>query len=129
VLAACEAIQHSEIPEQSALFQKMFDQSNIQYFGGRLPDYKVLVVYDVWYWETERCGYPPTDPAPDAYCFIDFSGRQIFIRFLAYNTGGCSMEEFLLHEMTHAAYKPKAKCKIGMHPEMADYPIVAMKPL
>ena len=82
----------------------MYRQFNTQYFGGRLPDYKILVVYDVWYWETERCGYPPCDPSvPDADGFIDFSGRQIFIRFLAHQTTCPAMEEILLHEMAHAA--------------------------
>ena len=82
----------------------MYRQFNTQYFGGRLPDYKILVVYDVWYWETERCGYPPCDPSvPDADGFIDFSGRQIFIRFLAHQTTCPAMEEVLLHEMAHAA--------------------------
>jgi len=104
VLAVCQEIQCAEIPEQSAVFQEMYRQFNTQYFGGRLPDYKILVVYDVWYWETERCGYPPCDPSvPDADGFIDFSGRQIFIRFLAHQTTCPAMEEILLHEMAHAA--------------------------
>jgi hypothetical protein len=103
--AGClEEIQHSEIPEQSALFQRMFQQFNRRYFAGRLPDYKVLVVYDVWYWETKRCGYPPSfPPACEAVGFIDFAGRQIFIRFLGYHTRGFTMAESLTHEMTHAA--------------------------
>src|SRR5215472_9637479 len=42
---SAEEIQHSEIPEQSALFQRMFQRFNIRYFAGRLPDYKILVVY------------------------------------------------------------------------------------
>jgi hypothetical protein len=56
VLAACEEIQRSEIPRQSRLYQRMFQKFNIRYFAGRLPDYKIRVVYDVWYWGTERCG-------------------------------------------------------------------------
>jgi hypothetical protein len=104
VLAVCEEIQHSEIPEQSALFQRMFQRFNIRYFAGRLPEYEVLVVYDVWYWETKRCGYPPCfPPACEAAGFIDFAGRQIFIRFLGYHTDGLTMAEFLTHEMAHAA--------------------------
>jgi hypothetical protein len=104
VLAVCEEIQHSEIPEQSALFQRMFQRFNIRYFAGRLPDYKILVVYDVWYWETMRYGYPWSfPPAREAVGFIDFAGRQIFIRFLGYNTGGLTMAESLTHEMAHAA--------------------------
>jgi hypothetical protein len=55
VLAVREEIQHSEVPEQSVIFQGMFHQFNTQYVGGRLPDYRILLVYDVWYWVTERC--------------------------------------------------------------------------
>ncbi len=36
----------------------MFQEFNIQYFAGSLPDYKIVVVCDVWFWETERWGYP-----------------------------------------------------------------------
>jgi hypothetical protein len=101
VRALCEEIQRSEIPAQSALFQEMFQTFNRQYFAGRLPDYRILVVYDVWYWETERCGYPPFfPPAAEAHGFIDFDGRQIFIRFLA---GVLTMPQTLIHEMAHAA--------------------------
>jgi hypothetical protein len=104
VLAVCEEIQHSEIAEQSRLYQRMFQQFNIRYFAGRLPDYKIRVVYDVWYWETERCGYSPCFPSADeAAGFIDFAGRQIFIRFLALHTCGLTMAEYLIHEMAHAA--------------------------
>jgi hypothetical protein len=62
VLALCEEIQYSEIPEQSALLQEMFDSFNLQYFDGGLPDYKILVVYDVWYWEKGLCGSTETLP-------------------------------------------------------------------
>jgi hypothetical protein len=104
VLAACEEIQHSEIPEQSGLYQRMFQRFNIRYFAGGLPDYKIRVVYDVWYWETERCGYPKFfPPACEAVGFIDFAGRQIFIRFLGFHSGGLTMAEHLTHEMAHAA--------------------------
>jgi hypothetical protein len=102
--AVCEEIQHSEVPEQSRLYQRMFQKFNIRYFAGRLPDYKIRVVYDVWYWETERCGYPPCFPSADeAVGFIDFAGRQIFIRFLGFHTCGLTMAESLIHEMAHAA--------------------------
>jgi hypothetical protein len=68
------------------------------------PDYRILVVFDVWYWETERCGYPPVfPPAPEASGFIDFAARQILIRCLAGHTGGLTMAESLIHEMAHAA--------------------------
>ena len=104
VLALCEEIQHSEIPEQSAIFQETFERFNRQYFAGRLPDYKVLVVYDVWYWETERCGFPAVlAPAAGSTGFIDFSARQIFVRFMGQFTLGMTMEGHLIHEMAHAA--------------------------
>jgi hypothetical protein len=104
VLALCEENQHSEIPDQSAVFQDLFERFNLQYFAGSLTDYKILVVYDVWYWETERCGYPAGfPPAFEASGFIDFSARQIFIRYLAHHPCGSAMEETLIHEMAHAA--------------------------
>jgi hypothetical protein len=101
VLALCSEIQYSEIPEQSALFQGMFQTFNTQFFAGRLPYYRVLVVYDVWYWETERLRLPPCfPPAYGAHGFIDFAGRHILIRFLA---EGVTMLQTLIHEMAHAA--------------------------
>jgi hypothetical protein len=103
-LAVCEDIQYSEIPEQSAIYQQMFDTFNARYFSGRLPDYKILVVYDVWHWEIERCGYPPfIPPAAEAFGFIDFPARQIFLRFLANYKSGLQMSQSLIHEMAHAA--------------------------
>jgi hypothetical protein len=104
VLAICEDIQHSEIPEQSAVFQEMYRTFNTQYFGGRLPEYRVLVVYDVWYWETQRYGYSPVyPPAADAFGIIDFEGRRILVRFRPHFTSDGSMPGTLLHEMAHAA--------------------------
>jgi hypothetical protein len=47
VLALREEIQHSEIPDQSAVFQDLFERFNLQYFAGALPDYKILVVYGI----------------------------------------------------------------------------------
>jgi hypothetical protein len=119
VLAVCEEIQHSEIPEQSALFQRMFEQFNFRYFASRLPDYKILVVYDIWYWETKRCGYPRFfPPACEAVGFIDSAGRQIFIRFLGHYTGGLTMADSLIHEMAHAATDGDHGC--NWRAEMAD---------
>ena len=104
VLALCKDIQESEIPAQSAVYQQMFEDFNKQCFAGRLPNYKILVVYDIWHWETERLGYPWFDPpACEAGGFIDFAGRQIFLRFLADHIFGWTMAEFLIHEMAHAA--------------------------
>jgi hypothetical protein len=55
VRAVYEEVQYSLIPGQSALFQEKFDEFNRRYFDGRLPEYKILIVYDAWYWFT-RCG-------------------------------------------------------------------------
>jgi hypothetical protein len=104
VLAVCEEIQHSEMPSQSALLQEMLQRFNTQYFAGRLPDYRILVVYDVWHWATEQYGYEPEfPPAAESCGFIDFPARQIFIRFLGYHSIGSTMAETLIHEMAHAA--------------------------
>jgi hypothetical protein len=104
VLAVCEEIQPSELHSQSALFQRMFERFNIRYFAGRLPFYKVRVVYDVWDWQTNRCGYPKLfPPGCEATGFMDFAGRQILIRFLGFHTLGLAMAEHLIHEMALAA--------------------------
>jgi hypothetical protein len=106
VLAVCEEIQRSEIPEQSALFQRMFQRFNIRYFAGRLSYYRVRVVYDVWFWETVHCGQPEIfPPATEDLSFIDFPGRQIFIRFLGFHTRGLTMAESLIHQMANAAIR------------------------
>jgi hypothetical protein len=104
VLAMCEEVQYSVIPGQSALFQEKFDDFNRRYFEGRLPDYKILVVYDAWYWSTERCGLrEELPPAFDSLGFIDEEGRQIFIRFHTELECGLTMVNTLIHEMAHAA--------------------------
>jgi hypothetical protein len=107
VIAVCEEIQRAEIPEQSALYQRKFQRFNVRYFAGRLPDYKIRVVYDAWYWETKRLGYPEDPPFYDSIGFIDFPGRQILIRFFCQHetvrSTGCTMPECLIHEMGHAA--------------------------
>jgi hypothetical protein len=104
VLGLCEEIQQAELPGQSVLFQEMFNSFNDLYFEGRLPDYKILVVYDVRYWETQRCGNRPSFP-PSAYAsaFIDFPARQILIRFLANSSFGFTMPPILVHQMAHVA--------------------------
>jgi hypothetical protein len=99
VLRVCEEIQRAEIPEQSELYQRMFQRFNLLYFDGRLPDYRIRVVYDVLYWKTNRCG----DPGSEETGFVDSAGRQIFIRFLAFHLGGYSMAEWLIHEMALVA--------------------------
>ena len=106
VVALCKVIQESEIPEQSVYCQRLFDFFNHQYFEGRLPDYRVRVVYDVWFWEIYRCGNTPVFPPNcDASGFTDFRGKQMFIRFLALAwSGGVTMPGLLLYEMAYAAY-------------------------
>jgi hypothetical protein len=104
VLTMCEEVQYSVIPGQSALFQEKFDDFNRRYFERRLPDYKILVVYDAWYWSTERCGLrDELSPAFDSLGFIDVGGRQIFIRFHTELESGLTMVNTLIHEMAHAA--------------------------
>jgi hypothetical protein len=104
VLAVCEEVQYSALTEQSALFQVLFEDFNRQYFGERLPDYKIRVVYDAWYWQTQRCGLPVgSPPLPDILGFIDFEGRQIFVRFHFSLPCGVTMVNTLIHEMAHAA--------------------------
>ena len=83
VRALCEEIQYSEIPEQSALFQEMFQTFNTQFFAARLPHYRVLVVYDLWYWETERLQIPPVSP------------RQLRLLALLTSPGGTYSSGFL----------------------------------
>jgi hypothetical protein len=104
VRAVCEEVQYSVLPGQSALFQAKFDEFNRHYFDGRLPDYKILVVYDAWYWFTERCGFKD-DLAPDftTLGFLDEDGRQIFIRFRDELELCGTMVNTLIHEAAHAA--------------------------
>jgi hypothetical protein len=111
VLAVCEEIQYSEIPEQSRLLQELFETFNRQYFAGRLPEYKILVVYDVWYWQTVRCGYLPSFGRPlfETPGFVDFPGRQIFIRYLARYTRMLTMPQSLIREMADAATNGKGR--------------------
>jgi hypothetical protein len=81
----------------------MFRTFNIQYFAGRLPEYRILVAYDVWYW-VKHCGYPPASPPNiEAAGYIAFDQRRIFIRFLPFLKEGLTMQGVLLHEMAHAA--------------------------
>jgi len=50
LIAICDEIQRSEVPEMSRAFQEVFREFNRQYFARRLPDYEVRVVYDLGYW-------------------------------------------------------------------------------
>ena len=103
VRALCEQIQHAEVAEQSVLFQEKFQLFNVQYFRGRLPEYRIHVVFDVLFWETERCGYSLPFPAPvSPLGFIDFKQQQIFIRFRT-PSADSTMPGTLIHEMARAA--------------------------
>jgi len=46
ILTLCENLHRAEIPEESERFQQMFRDFNIDYFGGKLQEYEVRVVYD-----------------------------------------------------------------------------------
>jgi hypothetical protein len=46
----CDEIQRSEVLDLSTQFQQLFHEFNLQYFAGRLPNYKVRVVYDIAEW-------------------------------------------------------------------------------
>jgi hypothetical protein len=43
-------IHYSEIPQASKCLQEQFGAFNRDYFGGRLSDYEVRVVYDASFW-------------------------------------------------------------------------------
>src|SRR6202049_2680679 len=73
VVPLAESIQHTEIPKESARFQAMFRKFNRQYFGGRLPEYEVQVVFDVEFW----VGKPPNDTISGS---VDIDHRRIFLR-------------------------------------------------
>jgi hypothetical protein len=96
ILAWCDAIQRSDVPEESARLQKTFLSFNTTYFAGQLPQYEVRVVYDIdpWVGEVSR------DPSAG---YIDLDRRQIFIRF---SSSRRLMIGMLVHEMAHAATNP-----------------------
>jgi hypothetical protein len=50
VLRLCQVIHYSEIPQASKCLQEQFGAFNRDYFGGRLSDYEVRVVYDASFW-------------------------------------------------------------------------------
>lgn len=103
VATICGQIQGSHVPEESATYQQMFNAFNERYFDGRLPDYEIIVVYDILPWE-ERCGHPIVFPqALHTIGFIDFASRMIFIRYRPHGSGVCTMPAVLVHEMAHAA--------------------------
>jgi hypothetical protein len=92
VLAACETVQYSVLPEASAHLQKMFAVFNSRYFADQLPEYEVLVVYDPSFWVGDYEGYPTSGS-------IDFNNRRIF---LAMEQAPEHMLIALIHHMAHA---------------------------
>ena len=66
-----------------------------EYFGGRLGDYRVRVVYDISFWTEE----PRVE---DLLSHIDLLGRQIILAFTQ-NASWQRMECELIHHMAHAA--------------------------
>jgi hypothetical protein len=97
VIAICEKIQTSEIPEESQRFQELFEIFNLRYFEGRLPKHVVQVVIDVNYWANE---YFFNGNCLDDFSsgYIDEANKRIYLR-----KGDQPLEGLLLHEMGHAA--------------------------
>ena len=102
ILALGEELLPAEFPEQSEKLQEMFQAFNVKYFSGRLPEYRILVVFDVPYWQTERLGYQVSEPYA-VRGFIDFSGRIILVGVRAGLIPGATIQGTLLYEMVHAA--------------------------
>jgi hypothetical protein len=102
ILALGEELLPAEFPEQSEKLQEMFQAFNVKYFSGRLPEYRILVVFDVPYWQMGRLGYPVSEPHAITG-FIDSSGRIILVGVRAGLLRGATIQGTLLHEMAHAA--------------------------
>jgi hypothetical protein len=102
ILALGKELLEAEFPTQSEKLQEMFQAFNVKYFSGRLPEYRILVVFDVAYWQTERLGYLVSEPYAITG-FIDFWGRIIVVGVRAGLVPGVTIQGTLLHEMAHAA--------------------------
>jgi hypothetical protein len=89
----CDEIQRSEVPEVSRQFQQMFREFNRNYFAGRLPDYAVRVVYDIYYWK----GMPFHEGELGIF---QPELRRILIRVVSHRP---MMVSTLLYEMARAA--------------------------
>ena len=101
IVALAKDLQRAEFPEQAEQLQEVFRAFNVQYFSGRLPEYRILVVNDVTDWQGKLLGDPDFPYAVTG--FIDFSGRRIVIGVRAGLVPGATIEGTLLHEMAHAA--------------------------
>jgi len=49
IISVCEDIQRSEIPEEAARLQPIFENFNERYFDGELRGYTIRAVYDINY--------------------------------------------------------------------------------
>jgi hypothetical protein len=87
-------ILHAELPGLSRRFEALFDEFNGRYFSGKLPDYRVHVVFDL-----HRAAKEPVSGGAVSSGLILFEERYIYLRY----TNSPAMEETLIHEMAHAA--------------------------
>jgi hypothetical protein len=92
LIALCDDIQRSEIPEVSRRFQELFREYNGRFFAGRLPDYEVRVVYDIYHWAGSPFRYG------DLGIFQPELGR-ILIRYVSDRP---TMVSILIYEMARA---------------------------
>lgn len=77
VLELCEEIHRSEDTAASGWYAVRLHQFNKEYFGGRLGDYRVRVVYEVDFWITE-----PLDELQRSH--IDLVKREIILGLIAF---------------------------------------------
>ncbi len=98
MLSMCEEVQHAELPVESARMQEMFRTFNEKYFGGKLPDYIICVVYDVSFWQGREGAEPSSG-------FVDIDRQLITLGY----TGQGFEPAVLLHHMIHAA-NPSFTC-------------------
>ena len=90
ILAMCEEVQRSEIPEESARLQSIFEKFNERYFDGRLQGYRIRAVYDINNWvDQELVGGPSSH--------TDRLKKIIYLR-----RGAFPLEHLLIHEMAYA---------------------------
>lgn len=92
VFSLCKEVHASSEPVESAGLQALFEVFNKRYFDGRLCHFTVLAVYDASHFSGNQsgCGW------------VDFTNRRIYVQI----TGtllGCSMTNYLLVQMAHAA--------------------------
>jgi len=97
IIDLCEEIQKADLPVESYRFQELFRKFNDLYFGGRLPPYRIQVVYDVNCWANEYY-FNGIGLEEFSSAYIDIPKRRIFLRWSDSN-----MEGYLSHEMGHAA--------------------------